>query len=87
MENGDCMVNHYLEDLNHIADRLKPAEVRGQNSAAFVFAESGARAVEMSRSAEGWWVEFWENDDAIRVRTYLSNDDAVLEAHRWLLPQ
>jgi hypothetical protein len=80
-------VENYLETLNQIADGLMQAQVRGQGSSAFVYAESGARAVDVSRSTEGWWVEFWEGDDAIRERTYSSSDEAVLEAHKWLVPR
>ena len=65
--------------------------LKSANRAPFVFAERMGRAAEVSLSANGWWIEFWEDDDdedapPIKEITVANADEAVREVTAWLLP-
>jgi hypothetical protein len=62
------------------------ADVRGRDSALFVFASYAGRAVELSGSDTGIWVEFWERDDASPKfdRTFPAQTGAIAVARQWL---
>jgi hypothetical protein len=79
-----------LYDLDAIASAFVSvgiaADVRGRDSAPFVFASHAGRAVELSGSDIGIWVEFWDRDDASPKfdRTFPAQADAIAVARQWL---
>ena len=79
---------HYLTELNDAAFQLRTAAVtiaiRGNDRSRFVYAERNNYAIELSKSVEGWWVEFWENEQVAAERTYSSCIDAVSASKSWL---
>jgi hypothetical protein len=80
-------MDSYGHELASIAIDLGFAEhvsVRGRDSAGFVYAEHGNRAVEISRSDTGWWVEFWEDEEVACDVTLVDTDEAVKAAAHWL---
>jgi hypothetical protein len=82
VDDDSTVLNQIAHDLTSVADK---AEVRGHGSALFVFAESNARCIELCRSNEGWWVEFWEGDQVGTERTYTSRESAVQDGRDWLV--
>ncbi len=61
------------------------AEVRGDGAARFVFAEAGERAVEISESDAGVWVEYWDGDDSPKFdRTFPNTDAVAVDVTAWL---
>jgi hypothetical protein len=63
------------------------ADVRGDGAARFVFAQARERAVEISASDAGIWIEYWDggDDDGPKFeRTFQSADAALTDAKTWL---
>ena len=61
------------------------ADVRGEGGARFVFAEGNQRAVEISASDTGVWVEYWNGkNDREFDRTFANPDAAEADAKAWL---
>jgi hypothetical protein len=62
------------------------ARVRGEGAGSFVFAETDERAVEISASDVGVWVEYWNGDDdgPSFDRTFQDADAATADAKAWL---
>jgi len=81
------MTDDYGRELEAIANRLSAVSatsVRGNGSGRFVFSDQGARAVELSRNGDSWWVEFFEGEDVTHDETLSSSDDATKVALDWL---
>ncbi len=83
------------DELRSLVRQLTPhvdqACLRGQGKASFVFARHNGRAVEISESDDGWWLEFWEagfEEDAAPVKETMlqTTRQAVDEARLWLAP-
>ncbi len=80
-------IDDYNNELNEVASRLATTAmttVRGDGAARFVYAERAGRAIELSRAAEGWWVEFWSSEKVETDRTYVSCEDAIVASRSWL---
>ncbi len=79
-----------LHDFQNELLRLgASASLRGSGAAEFVFAERQGRAVELSRSQEQWFVEFWErsNDEnapATKEAFYKSSTEVLEAIAAWL---
>lgn len=77
-----------LAELDDAASRLREAAVkvidRGNGQSRFVYAERNGYAIELSKSAEGWWVEFWANERVAAEHTYAFCIDAVSASKSWL---
>lgn len=69
--------------LDGIVDELS---IRGDGAAQFIFAAANGRAVELSRSDDGVWVEFWNaNEDSPHHDTiYNSYALAIRDVSQWL---
>lgn len=54
--------------LHALADSLRRdlsiADIRGDGASSFLYLAGNGRSAEVSRSAEGFWVEFWDSADA-----------------------
>jgi GxxExxY protein len=81
-------MDSYGRELAAIADQLRGSDrlcsVRGDGPARFVFAERGNRAAELSRSGDGWWVEFWAGETIAMEQTFPATEEAVLRVREWL---
>jgi hypothetical protein len=83
-------VDHYGAELRAAAGRLAPFADRvwssGSGPARFLFAERAGRAVELSRSGAGVWVEFWADDPETPAgeHTFGGWGKAVEAAVSWL---
>jgi hypothetical protein len=80
-------MDDYGKDLQGITERMGFAEyvsVRGTGRGRFVFATQGRRAVELSQNDEGWWVEFWKEEEVVSDTIYATTGDAVVAAETWL---
>jgi hypothetical protein len=77
-------------DLDVIASAFTTAgisaDVRGRDRALFVYARHAGRAVELSGSDLGIWVEFWDRDQEYPKfdRTIPTQADAIEVARSWL---
>jgi hypothetical protein len=61
------------------------ADVRGEGAARFVYAESLGRAVEISTSVGGIWVEYWNADDSPMIdRTFPNPNAAIADVRTFL---
>jgi len=69
--------------LDGIADELS---IRGDDAAQFLFAAARGRAIELSKSDAGIWVEFWDGnaDSPNHESTFDSYESAVHDVSRWL---
>ena len=79
----------YGRELFELALRIKrsgaTASVRGDGAGRFIFAEYGARAIEISRNGHEWWVEFWDDDRVAAERTFQSAEEVLQAASGWLM--
>ena len=80
-----------MEYLDHerVAQSLTAAgyraDVHGEGKSRFVFAENDNRAVEVSASGSGVWVEYWDGDERPKFdRTFATVGPAVADAKAWL---
>jgi hypothetical protein len=82
------VADDYGRELAAVIDELQggagACSVRGDGNARFVFAERGGRATELSRSDEGWWVEFWASEEVVADRTFASAEESAAAARAWL---
>jgi len=71
--------------LRGIADDVS---IRGNHAGQFVFATADGRAIELSQSDDGVWVEFWDTDadSPDHESTYDSYESAVDDVSQWLAP-
>lgn len=80
----------YKRELEKVAEQLKDSaslvDIRGDGAAQFIFAVNGSRALEISQSEEGVWIEFWQGEDESPAQgiTVSSYDEAVIAAIEWL---
>jgi hypothetical protein len=60
--------------------------IRGDADARFVFALAKSRAIELSKSKTGIWVEFWDASEVSPHHDYTfdSFDSATIAIVRWL---
>ena len=82
----------YRSELQQAAEGLRSAaeavHVRGEGKGLFLFAVRDRRSLELARSDDGVWVEFWDGEDApVRDVTYSALLDAVDAARDWLTGQ
>ncbi len=81
----------YESELNAVVKNLKMvasvADVRGEGASSFVFAEANARAIELSSSVDGVWVEYWQGDIETPDHECLFHtyEAATLDARQWLI--
>ena len=81
----------YREELRHAVTLLSAkglsAEVSGEGLGSFIFATRAGWSIELSRSEDGIWVEFWKPDShpADHDRTYPTLDEGLHACERWLL--
>ena len=84
-------VSEYRKQLDAVCSRLssetESAEIRGEGTAMFVFAQLRGRAVEVYCGENNEvLVEFWEAEgDAPSEDAYSSYDAATVAAQLWLL--
>jgi hypothetical protein len=82
--------SEYRRELEQIAERITPfaeaVNIRGDGAAQFIFAVSKERSLEISRSDEGIWIEFWreDNESLTRELTIQTHDEAVAAASEWM---
>jgi hypothetical protein len=80
----------YRRELQRIVEDVRAVsssvEIRGDGVAMFVSATTRQRAVEVSKSAEGVWVEFWiaDRDEPVREEAFDSYSEATIAACQWL---
>ena len=87
VEEYEAELTRIKEELAEHADQVS---VRGKSSGSFVFAlmDDGC-AVEISRSASSWWLEFWEASSdpkapSVGEAEVGSGSEAVAKAIAWL---
>lgn len=82
--------DEYRRELESVAARLKTSEIdcqiRGSGAAQFIFATNVSLSIELSKAAEGIWVEFWtaNNDSPDHDNFYSSYEAAATAAIEWL---
>jgi hypothetical protein len=85
------MTDAYVTQLDNIVSVLSQAglssSVRGEDTARFVHAEHGGRAVEVSHDGVGFFVELFEKPADVSVRDYQQDtlQQAIEQATDWLL--
>jgi hypothetical protein len=81
-------VTTYRAELEQAAEELRSttdtADVRGQGEALFLFAVRQGRSLELARSKDGVWIEFWNGEDPVHEETYSVLPDAAEAAREWL---
>ena len=81
----------YRAELEQAAEELRSttetADVRGEGEALFLHAARQGRSLELARSKDGVWVEFWNGEDPVHEATYSALPDAVEAAREWLTGQ
>ncbi len=62
------------------------AEIRGNGASSFLFAQANNRALELSSTADGVWVEYWQGDIEMPDHDCLfpTHYAAMLDAKEWL---
>jgi hypothetical protein len=75
--------------IEHIKNSTTLADIRGNGVGQFIYATNNHRAIEISQSDDGIWVEFWENDIEIPVKeiTAFNYEDAIIVSLNWLNSQ
>jgi hypothetical protein len=78
-----------LEQLRELAfNEFERCSVRGEGKAAFLFIEHAGRAVEVSKDADEWWVEYWEasedeNAPPVHEETLATAELAIRNVRDW----
>ncbi len=78
----------YRTELENIAQSiadLAETEIRGSGLGSFVYAHTTERAIELSKTEHGVWVEFWQTglEPPERDQTFESYDAAASEIRDW----
>jgi hypothetical protein len=67
--------------LHALADMLRPAlssvEMRGDGASCFLYLTGNGRSAEVSRNADGFWVEFWDSLDASALPAKEATFDSI----------
>lgn len=80
----------YTLELEKTLEHLRKAgcegSIRGDSAAQFIFARSGLHSIELYQSAEGIWVESWDETEEVpkHTATFPSYEKASLAAIKWL---
>ena len=83
------MKDKYFTELEGVVSEIKAlcnvAEIRGEGAASFVYASTDVRAIELSKTENGIWVEFWEaNKEPPEFdKIFLDYPLAVTEIKEW----
>jgi hypothetical protein len=75
---------HELKEAAFLLNGVAVAAVRGEGAARFIYAVRDNRAIELSRSDAGWWVEFWENELVASENTFAAFNEAIAAGKSWL---
>ena len=72
-----------VEQLKYVAQTI---DIRGHGAGQFVFATHQQRAIELSQSSEGIWVECWndQSDGPVMEATFGTYAEAIVYARTWL---
>lgn len=78
----------YRSELQSVVGILQPfsdhIDIKGDGRGQFIFAEKGSRSVEISRSQDGVWVEYFQEDDVSHDMTFTDYEEAVDSSVLWL---
>ena len=71
---------------------FESVSLRGEGRACFLFVQHLGRAVELSEHREGgWWLEFWEADEAdtapVKEMICTTDEDALRAISGWCINQ
>ncbi len=84
------LYKNYLVALGKVEAQINDlgyVQIRGEGKAAFIYASTDTRAIELSKTDKGIWVEFWDgsNEPPEFDKTFTSYETAVKAIRDWLI--